>query len=233
MIEQVTEPGSAISVAPGIKRGDFPAQLEPGALVRLAVWRRCARRDRREQGPDVGACHKPAAAGRPRPPRRAHIARSSTSPSSAVGSSMKALVAPSAQAPMGPRQRHDRPPDLGGRRSLPLARSVQHQFLDPVRVLCRDRRRELTALRGPEQAEDRRPPRRPPPAPRPPARRTTGRSPSQSDGRAPGVVITDDGGPLGQPPDEGAEGVRLQLRAQVGDPARVAKRRPAQAPVVE
>jgi hypothetical protein len=118
---------------------------------------------------------------------------------------------------------------ISGRRQVGAAgaRAVQHQVVDAVRAGGRDRRGKLAALRRAEQAEtggagrvgDR-----------------EGRRHLLVEGQvgavpvgqaAPGLVVPDHGVPRGQALDEAAETEQLELRGQVGNPARVAQQRRA------
>jgi hypothetical protein len=123
---------------------------------------------------------------------------------------------------MGPDQRHDRLADLGGRQ-IPATgtHSVQHERLDSLRVSGRDRGGQLTALRGPEQAET-------VSTHRVGHRQRRGHLPVERQvdpvpvrQAAPGLVIADHGELLGQPLHEAAERKQVHLRAQIGDPARI------------
>ena len=108
---------------------------------------------------------------------------------------------------MGPHQRHDRVPDLGRRQIAAAgAHPVEHQRVDPVRVPRRDRGGQLTALRGPEQAET-------VGARRVGHRQRRGHLPVERQvdpvpvgQAAPGLVVADHGEPLRQPLDEAAKG---------------------------
>jgi hypothetical protein len=227
VVEQMARTRQRDQRRPRDQRRHLPPQLEPGTPVPLAVQYRRARPDRREQGPDVGAVidlqqpggHSGRSAGLLGPGEGRHLVSRGVGDE---GSGQRLQP----QAPMSSHQRHHRVADRRGRQVLPAgARPVQHQRLDPVRVPRRDRGGQLTALRGPEQPEA-------VGAHRVCHRERRGHLPVERQvdpvpvrQSAPGLVVADHGEPLGQPPDKGAEGVKLKLPAQMGDPARLEQQR--------
>ena len=212
---------------PRDERGDLAPKFEPGTFVPLAVQDRRPRQDRRQQRPDVGVVvdlQEPGGHGgrstRPLEPGEPGQVLSRGIGDERPGQRLQP------EAPVRPHQRDDRLPDLGGRQVRAAgAHPVHHERLGPVRVPRRDRRRELPALRGTEQAEA-------PGTHRVGHRQCRGHlaverqvDPVALGQAAPGLVVPDHGEPLSQAREEGAEGEQFQLPVEMGDPAGIAQQR--------